>query len=153
MVQGGNFSKCLIHFYWAYKRDFFSKISAFQVIGLWHFDKVTIFIQKYCKKKKIRKIEIFRALCFFIDRFQNCVFDFVHNFLSHEASEVPEILTFKRLTNLKYNEDRFSIFALLHFLWLLKKCFFQILKMKISTISTHRTMKFWQGEYFYIKKI
>ena len=41
---------------------------------------------------------------------------FVHDFLSHQTSELPEMWNFsKHLTNLKNNEDRFSIFAFLPF--------------------------------------
>ena len=64
----------------------------------------------------LKKNTIFRAfsgVCF-IHKLKNDVF--VHDFLSHQTSELPEIWNLsKHWTNLKNNEDRFSKFAFLPF--------------------------------------
>ena len=52
----------------------------------------------------------------------------------------------KHWTNLKNNEDLFSKFAFLPFLR--QFLYFSFFFMTISAISSHRTMKFWQSEYF-----
>ena len=69
-----------------------------------------------CSLSQVQAFEngIFRVF-FFIHKLKNGVF--VHNFLSHQTLELPEILnSSKRLTNLKCNEERFSKFEYLHFL-------------------------------------
>ena len=80
-----------------------------------------------------------------IHKFKNEVF--VHDFLIHQSSELPEIWNLsKHWTNLKNNKDRFSKFGFLPFL----RQFFDFLVVisVFMKISPHSTIKFWQSEYF-----
>ena len=102
--------------------------------------------------KTIPKKSIFRHFSgvLFIHKLKNDVF--VHDFLSHQTSELPEIWNLsKHWTNLKNNEENshFSLFSC-NF-----SIFFVVFRvfMNISAISAHKTMKFWQSEYFQIWKM
>ena len=98
-------------------RVFFSKISAISTPRTMKFGHKDYFYTKTWHQKKSEKFQFLGHFSgvFFIHKLKNDVF--VHNFLSHQTSELPEIWNLsKHWTNLKNNEDRFSKFAFLHFL-------------------------------------
>ena len=86
---------------------------------------------------------------FFIHKFKNDVF--VHDFLSHQTSDLLEIWNVSKYwTNLKNNKDRFLKIAFLPFFTAIFRFFCRFsgfLNEKFSHLP-HRTMKYWQSEYF-----
>ena len=83
----------------------------------------------------------------------------VHVFLSCQNSQLHEILATISLiwANLKHDEARFFEILIFKGGWspygqVLKSGYWPSQrKMEISPISTHRTMTFWQSDYFYTK--
>ena len=74
----------------------------------------------------------------FIHTFQKYVF--VHNFLSHQTSELTEIVNLnKRSPNLTYNEKPFSKFEFLHFLRQFSGFFHVFLRFFNENISHFNT--------------
>ena len=130
---------------------FFSKISAILTPRTMKFGHKDYFYTKKWHKKNYRKISIFRAFfrCFFYTQIQKwCV-----------CSRFPQSLNIKATWNLEFKTKldqlekkwkpffKIRIFTPFYGHFSIFLSFFRFFG-KISAISTHRTMKFRQSEYF-----
>merc|ERR1711923_565492 len=128
------------------------EISAILTPRTMEFEHKDYFIPKNGTKKISEKYHFLRHFLgvFLIHEFKNDVFP--HDFLSHLTSELPENWNLgQNWTNLKKNENRFSKLAFLPLFTAIFRFFcrfFFVFFGKISAISTHRTLKFRQSEYF-----
>ena len=120
----------------------FSKISATLTPRTMTFGHKDYFYTKRWHPKNVRKMSFLGHFSgvFFIHKFKNDVF--VHNFLSHQTSELPEIWNLsKHWTNLKNNEDRISKFAFLPFFTAIFRSFCRfVVFYESSTFSPYGTM-------------
>ena len=129
----------------------FSKLSAILRPRTMKFGQIKYFYTKKWHKKNYRKISIFRAFfrCFFYTQIQKwCV-----------CSRFPQPLNIRAAWNLEFKSKldqlekkwkpffKIRIFTPFYGNFSIFWSFFRFFG-KISAISTHRTMKFRQSEYF-----